>query len=137
MAENRFDTGNSIRTPLARAKGLGASGGGTDHFWHHRISSVSNALLILPFIVIVAMIAGRPYPEAAAIVSHPVAAILLALFIVSLTYHMRLGMQIVIEDYVHAKGAKIAAVIANTFFAILIAAACLFAILKISFSPLL
>lgn len=137
MAENRFDTGTSIRTPLAKAKGLGASGGGTDHFWHHRISSVSNALLIIPFIVIVAMIAGRPYPEVVAIVSHPVVAILLALFIVSVTYHMRLGMQIVIEDYVHGKGAKFAAVIANTFFAILIAVSCIFAILKISFSPLL
>ncbi|HSP25952.1 MAG TPA: succinate dehydrogenase, hydrophobic membrane anchor protein [Saliniramus sp.] len=137
MAENRFDAGTSIRTPLARAKGLGASGGGTEDFWHHRISAVSNALLIIPFIVIVASLAGRPYPEVVAIVSQPVVAILLALFIVSVTYHMRLGMQIVIEDYVHGKGAKFAAVIANTFFAILIAAACLFAILKISFSPLL
>jgi succinate dehydrogenase / fumarate reductase, membrane anchor subunit len=136
MASNRFDEKGSIRTPLARAKGLGASGGGTDHFWHHRISAVSNALLVFPFIVIVAMLAGRPYPEVVAIMSQPLVAILLALFVVSVTYHMRLGMQIVIEDYVHDKGLKFAAVIANTFFAILVATSSLFAILKISFSPL-
>ncbi|MGJ3264402.1 MAG: succinate dehydrogenase, hydrophobic membrane anchor protein [Salinarimonas sp.] len=130
-------TKNTIRTPLARAKGLGASGGGTDHFWHHRITAVSNLLLVFPFVVIVALVAGRPWAEAAAIVSHPLAAILLALFVVSITVHMRLGMQIVIEDYVHGKGAKIAAVIANTFFAILIGAASLFAIAKVSFGPLL
>lgn len=127
---------HSIRTPLARAKGLGAAGAGTEHFWHHRLTAVSNLLLVLPFVVIVALVAGRPYPEAAAIVSHPLAAIPLALFVVSITVHMRLGMQIVIEDYVHGKGAKIAAVIANTFFAILVGAASLFAILKIGFGPL-
>ena len=128
---------NSIRTPLARAKGLGAAGAGTDHFWHHRITAVSNLLLMLPFVVIVALVAGRPYAEAVAIVSHPLAAILLALFVISITVHMRLGMQIVIEDYVHGKGAKIAALIANTFFAIAIGAASLFAILKVGFGPLL
>jgi succinate dehydrogenase / fumarate reductase, membrane anchor subunit len=133
---HRFEDKGSIRTPLAKAKGLGASGGGTDHFWHHRISAVSNALLVLPFIVIVASIAGRPYPEVIGIMSQPLVGILLALFVVSITYHMRLGMQIVIEDYVHDKGLKFAAVIANTFFAILVAASCLYAILRISFSPL-
>lgn len=121
----------SLRTPIARAKGLGASGSGTDHFWHHRVSAVSNFLLVLPFVVIVAMVAGRPYAEAVAIVSHPLVAILLGLFVVSVTYHMAHGLRIVIEDYVHGKGAKIAALIANTFFTFLIAAACLYAILTV------
>ncbi|TVR07427.1 MAG: succinate dehydrogenase, hydrophobic membrane anchor protein [Salinarimonadaceae bacterium] len=136
MAEHRFDNGKSMRTPMARAKGLGASGGGTEHFWRQRVSAVANALLVLPVVIIVAMIAGRPQAEAVAIVSHPFAAILLALFVVSIAYHMRLGMQIIIEDYVHGKGAKVAALIANTFFAVLVGAASLFAILKIGFSPL-
>lgn len=136
MAEHRFDTGKSIRTPMARAKGLGASGGGTEHFWRQRVSAVANVLLILPVIVIIAMIAGRGHAEAVAVLSHPVAAILMALFVVSVAYHMLLGMQIVIEDYVRGKGAKVAALIANTFFAILVGAASLFAILKIGFSPL-
>lgn len=130
-------TKNTIRTPISRAKGLGASGGGTDHFWHHRITAISNALLLFPFVVVVAAVAGRTHAEAIAIVSHPLVAILLALFVVSFTVHMRLGMQIVIEDYVHGRGAKIAAVIANTFFAIAIGAAGLFAILKIGFGPVL
>jgi len=131
------DKTTSLRTPLSRAKGLGAAGAGTDHFWHHRVTAVSNLLLVLPFVVIVALVAGRPWAEAVAIVSHPLAAVLLALFVISIAIHMRLGMQIVIEDYVHGKGAKIAAVIANTFFAILIGAASLFAIAKISIAPLL
>lgn len=128
---------HSIRTPLARAKGLGAAGAGTDHFWHHRITAVSNILLVFPFVVIVALVAGSSYAEAVAIVSHPLVAILLALFVVSIAIHMRLGMQVVIEDYVHGKGAKIAALIANTFFAVAIAAAGLFAILKVGFGPVL
>ncbi|MCG6121756.1 MAG: succinate dehydrogenase, hydrophobic membrane anchor protein [Microvirga sp.] len=136
MAEHRFDTGRSVRTPMARVKGLGASGGGTGHFWEQRVSALANALLVTPVVIIVAMVAGRPHDEAIAIVSHPVAAILLSLFVVSVAYHMRLGMQIVIEDYVHGKGAKFASLIANTFFAILVGAASLFAILKIGFSPL-
>lgn len=136
MAEHRFDTGKSIRTPMARARGLGASGGGTEHFWQQRVSALANVLLVVPVVAIIAMVAGKPHAEAVGIVSHPVAAILLALFVVSVAYHMRLGMQIVIEDYVHAKAAKVAALIANTFFAIVVAAASLFAILKIGFSPL-
>jgi succinate dehydrogenase / fumarate reductase membrane anchor subunit len=137
MVDNRYDNRGSLRTPLSRAKGLGPSGAGTDHFWHHRVSAVSNVPLVIAFVIIVANLAGRPYPEAVEIVSRPFVAILLLLFVASITYHMRLGMQIIIEDYVHEKGAKLAAVIANTFFAIVIAASCLFAILKISFGPLL
>lgn len=131
------DKFTSLRTPLSRAKGLGASGGGTEHFWHHRITAVSNLLLVFPFVVIVAVVAGRDYVDSVAIVSHPLVAILLALFVISVAIHMRLGMQTVIEDYVHGKGAKIAALIANTFFAVLIGAAGLFAILKIGFGPVL
>lgn len=137
MAENRFDTGTSIRTPMARARGLGASGGGTEHFWQQRITAVANALLVFPFIIILAMTVGRPYEDAVAIMSHPLAAILSALFVISIAIHMRLGMQIVIEDYVHGKGAKVAALLANTFFVVAVAAASLYAILKIGLSPLL
>lgn len=137
MAENRFDTGTSIRTPMARARGLGASGGGTEHFWQQRITAVANVLLVFPMIIILAMAVGRPYEDAVAIMSHPLAAILSALFVISIAIHMRLGMQIVIEDYVHGKGAKVVALLANTFFAVAVAAASLYAILKIGLSPLL
>lgn len=133
MADNRADTRVDMRTPLRRAKGLGAAHHGVEHWWVHRMTAVSNIPLITAFIIIVASLAGRPYPEVIRIVSSPFVALLLVLCFVSVTNHMRLGMQIVIEDYVHDRGNKIVALIANNFFAVVIAAACLYAVLKISF----
>ena len=115
MVDNRADTRVSMRTPLARAKGLGAAGHGVEHWWLHRVTAVSNVPLIISFVIIVAALAGSSYEGAVAIVSHPLTAILLLLAVISVTNHMRLGMQIIIEDYVHDKGYKIAAVIANNF----------------------
>jgi succinate dehydrogenase / fumarate reductase, membrane anchor subunit len=133
MADNRADTRLDLRTPLARVKGLGAAHHGAEHWWLHRMTAVSNIPLIVAFIVILASLAFRPWAEAVRIVSHPFVALLLILCVISVTNHMRLGMQIIIEDYVHDKGLKIAAVIANNFYAVVIAVACLWAILKISF----
>ncbi len=133
MVDNRPDTRVSMRTPLARAKGLGASGHGVEHWWLHRMTAVSNIPLIIAFVIIVVALTGRSHAQAVAFVSHPVVAILLVLCFLSVTNHMRLGLQIVIEDYVHDKGAKIAALMANNFFAAVIAVVCLFSVLKISF----
>jgi succinate dehydrogenase / fumarate reductase membrane anchor subunit len=133
MVDNRADTRVSMRTPLARVKGLGAAHHGTNAWWVHRMTAVSNIPLIIAFVVIIALLAGRPWDEATRIVSHPVVAILLLLAIVSVTNHMRMGLQIIIEDYIHDRGYKIAAVIANTFYAVVIAVACIWAILKVSF----
>jgi succinate dehydrogenase / fumarate reductase membrane anchor subunit len=137
MADNRADTRVSMRTPLARVKGLGASGHGVEHWWLHRMTAVSNVPLIIAFVIVVAALAGSSYEGAVAIVSHPLTAILLLLAVISVTNHMRLGMQIVIEDYVHDKGYKIAAVIANNFYAVIIAVACIYAILKVSLGRIL
>lgn len=133
MVDNRPDTRVSMRTPLARAKGLGAAGHGAEHWWLHRMTAVSNVPLIVSFVIIVSAIAFRPWERAVQIISHPLIALLLILTVVSVTNHMRLGMQIIIEDYVHDKGWKLAAVIANNFYAVVVAVACLWAILKISF----
>ena len=137
MADNRADTRISMRTPLARVKGLGASGHGVEHWWLHRVTAVSNVPLIIAFVIIVAALAGSSYEQAIAIVSHPLTAIILILAVISVTNHMRLGMQIIIEDYVHDKGYKIAAVIANNFYAVVIAVACLYAIVKVSLGRIL
>ena len=133
MADNRADTRVDMRTPLSRVKGLGASGHGAGHWWVHRLTAVSNVPLIVAFVVIVAAMAGRPYAQAVGVVSHPLVAILLILCVLSVTNHMRMGMQIVIEDYVHDRGWKLLAMAANNFYAIITAVACLWAILKISF----
>ena len=133
MVDNRPDTRVSMRTPLARAKGLGAAGHGVEHWWMHRVTAVSNIPLVIAFVAIVATLAGRPYGDAVRIVSHPVVAILLSLMVISITNHMRLGMALPIEDYIHTKGYKLTALIANNFFATAIAVICLYSILKVSF----
>jgi succinate dehydrogenase / fumarate reductase membrane anchor subunit len=97
------------------------------------MTAISNALLVVCFIGVVVTLAGASYPVAMRILSHPLVAILMLLFLMSGLIHMRLGMQIVIEDYIHAELPKLAALVANTFFAIVIGVSCAFALFKISF----
>lgn len=137
MADNRADPRVSMRTPLARVQGLGASGHGVEHWWLQRMTAVSNIPLVIAFVIIVASLAGSSYEEAIALVSHPFVAIILLLAVISVTSHMRIGMQVIIEDYVHDKGLRLVALIANNFYAVVIAVACLFAILKISLGRIL
>jgi succinate dehydrogenase / fumarate reductase membrane anchor subunit len=137
MVDNRYDTTRTMRTPLARAKGLGAAGHGAGHWWLHRMTAISNVPLVIAFVIIVASLAGTTYEQAVGIVSHPLVALLLILAVISVTNHMRLGMQIVIEDYVHEKGWKIAALIANNFYAVVIAVACLYGIVKVGLGRVL
>ena len=133
MAETGRNKPESMRTSRARVKGLGAAHHGVEHWYSHRLSAIANIPLVVSFVIIVASLAGRSWPEAIRIVSQPYVAILLALLVVSVTNHMRLGLQTVVEDYVHAPFLKFAAGIANTFFAVAVVAVCLFSLLKISF----
>jgi succinate dehydrogenase / fumarate reductase membrane anchor subunit len=137
MVDNRYDTRRTMRTPLARAKGLGPAGHGAGHWWIHRMTAVSNIPLVIAFVIIVASLAGRSYEEAILIVSHPLISILLILAVISVTNHMRLGMQIIIEDYVHDRGWKIMALIANNFYAAIIAVACLYGLVKVGLGRIL
>lgn len=124
---------SSLRTPLSRVRGLGSAKSGTEHFWLQRVTAVANVVLAIAFVAIVIQLVGKDYAAARAIVAKPINAILLLLFVVSGTIHMRLGMQVIIEDYVHGEGAKVVLVMLNTFFAIAVAVASIFAILKLAF----
>lgn len=122
----------SMRTALSRVKGLGAAGHGVGEWWLHRATAVANVPLLLAFLVILATMAGRDYASAMRLVSRPLPAIVLILGILSVTAHMRIGLQVVIEDYVHDKRLKLAGVLANNFYCVAVAVACLYAILRIS-----
>jgi succinate dehydrogenase / fumarate reductase membrane anchor subunit len=122
----------SMRTPLARVRNLGSSHTGTKDFWRQRLTAVAMTLLIVPVVVIMLMLIGRNHAGAAQILGSPLVAIILLLFIVASAWHMKIGMQVVIEDYVHSEMVKLAAIMANNFFSIAVALASIYAILKLS-----
>jgi succinate dehydrogenase / fumarate reductase membrane anchor subunit len=130
-------TSRSIRTPMARVRGLGAAHSGTEHFWRQRVTAVSNLVLVLALLAVLVATYGRDYVSTLAVVGHPAVAIVLILLAISVSLHMRLGMMVIIEDYVHGEGAKLAAVILNTFFSFAVAAVAIFAILRISLRSVL
>jgi succinate dehydrogenase / fumarate reductase membrane anchor subunit len=92
---------SSMRTPLGRVRALGASHSGTSDFWRQRLTAVAMVLLIVPVIVVVMMLFRRNQAGAAQILGSPLVAIVMLLFIIASAWHMKIGMQVVIEDYIH------------------------------------
>ena len=123
----------SMRTPLGKVRGLGSARDGTHHWWMQRVTAIANLPLTIFFIVFIIAHLGGTRAELVATITNPMIAILLSLTMISVLWHMRLGLQVVIEDYVHAPAAKLAALLANTFFTAALGVAALFAILKMSF----
>jgi len=123
----------NLRTPLARVRGLGTGRSGTEHFWHQRLTAVANVPLTIAFVLIVVSLLGRNHAAAQQILGSPLVAIVILLFIGSVAYHMRLGMQVIIEDYVHGEIARLALLMLNTFFTIAVALTAAYAIFKLSF----
>ena len=105
---------------------------GTSDFWRQRLTAVAMTVLIVPVIVVVLMLIGSNQAGAKQIFSSLPIAIIMLLFIVASAWHMKIGMQVVIEDYVHNEKIKLASVIANNFFCIAVALASIYAILKMS-----
>jgi succinate dehydrogenase / fumarate reductase, membrane anchor subunit len=123
----------SMRTPLKNVRHLGSAREGASHFVMQRLTGVANVVLAIFLVWLVTNIAGADYKTARTMLHNPFVAIGLLALIGSGVIHMRLGMQTIIEDYVHTEGAKLVALAANTFFAILIGLSSVFAILKLSF----
>jgi succinate dehydrogenase / fumarate reductase membrane anchor subunit len=122
-----------MSTPLARVRGLGPARSGTEHFWHQRLTAVANIPLTLAFVFIVIALLRRNHAAVVQILGSPVIAVILLACIISVAIHMRIGMQVIIEDYVHDQGTKLVLLMANTFFVIAVALSSVFALLMLSF----
>mgnify|MGYP000538823621 CR=1 FL=1 len=122
-----------MRTPLKKARHLGSAKEGADHFWKQRVTAVANFVLTGFLVWLVVSLIGADYATVKATIGRPLVALPLILLAVSAAIHMRLGMQVIIEDYVHGEGKKIIYLMLNTFFAILVGASIVFAVLKLSF----
>ena len=121
------------KTPLGRVLGLGSARSGTEHFWSQRMTAVAGIPLVVFLIGFILTHIGASRAETVASLGNPLVAILLALTVINLLWHMKLGMQVIIEDYVHAPRNKFAALLLNTFFSAVMGVAALYAILKMSF----
>ena len=122
----------SLETPLHKVEGLGASHSGVTHFWRQRVSAAALVPLGLWFAVSVLGLVGAHEAATLIFLSQPVNAILMAAFVVILLYHMALGLQVVIDDYIHSSGQKVFLMLLMRGFAIAVGATCLFALLRIA-----
>jgi len=123
----------SMRTPLGRVRGLGSARSGTRDFWLQRLSAIASVPLTIAGVVLVISLTGRSYPAVKQILASPLVAVTFLLFILSTVVHMKIGVQIIIEDYVYEKKQKLTLLMLNIFFAVAIGLACTYAILKLSF----
>jgi len=122
-----------MRTSRSRVRGLGPAHSGTGHFWLQRATAIANIPLVIYFVFLIASLTGRSHAAVISALGEPVNAILLLAAIFSIVVHMRLGMQMIIEDYVYGEAAKMTLLLINTFFAVGVGLSAAFAVLRITF----
>ena len=125
---------SSLRTEASKIRHLGSARSGTQHMWHMRLTSAALVPLTIGFVWLLLSLLGKDYNQVRAVLGAPLPALTLLLFIGASIYHMQLGMQTIIEDYVHGEGARTAAIAANLFFCAAVGLACVYAVLKLSFA---
>lgn len=126
-------TMNDFRTPAARVRGLGSAKDGTSHFWLQRMTAVALVPLTLFFVGLVVALSDASYDQVRATLANPFVAIVMGLMLLAGAWHMKLGMQVIIEDYIHGKLLNVTLLMLNIFFSLIVGAASLFALLKIAF----
>jgi succinate dehydrogenase / fumarate reductase membrane anchor subunit len=120
------------RSPIAKVRGLGAAHSGVGHWSRQRLTAISNLLLVLWFVFSAIALSGTGYAEVRAWLASPVSASLMILLVVSICYHARLGLQVVVEDYVHHEPARLAMLVAIPLILTALAVTCIVAVLKVS-----
>lgn len=122
-----------MKTPLAKVRGLGSAKDGTHHWWLQRVTAIANIPLVIFMVISFVGNVGKSHAEWVAWLKQPLASVLVILFVANFVYHMRLGLQVIVEDYVHDNGTKIASMLVITFACVLIAALSIFSVLRIAF----
>ena len=125
-----------FRTPLGRVRGLGSAREGTEHFIRQRVTAIANLFLISFFVFTVVWLNGATWAQTVAYLANPFVSIIMLMVLASAFLHMKLGMQVIIEDYVHDEPVRTLALLANVFFAAGLFVACVFAVLRLGFGAL-
>ena len=122
-----------FRSPLSQARGLGSAKSGTHHWWMQRVTAIALIPLIIWFLSSALQLVGADFDVVRTWIAQPLTSVLLILFVLGFFYHMKLGLQVVIEDYVHGEANKIGLLLIVNFATIGLSVACIFSILKIAF----
>jgi succinate dehydrogenase / fumarate reductase membrane anchor subunit len=123
----------SMRTPLGRVRGLGSAKEGVGHWWAQRLTAVALVPLLLWFIASLVQMAGADHAHVVAWIARLPVAVLLSLLFVAGLYHLALGLQVVIEDYIHGEPCRIVSLVLVKFGCWALAAVAVFSVLKIAF----
>jgi succinate dehydrogenase / fumarate reductase membrane anchor subunit len=122
----------SIRTPLGRARGMGSAKTGTDHWWAQRVTALALIPLIIWFVISMITVTGADHEAALSFISSPINAVLLTLLIVATFHHGQLGLQVVIEDYIHTKWLEVVLILSVKGAAVFLGVASVYAVIAIA-----
>ena len=123
-----------METPLGRVRGLGSAEAGAEHWWHERLTSIATFLLFVWFIASLLRLPDLDHRTVALWLSSPLAAVPMILLVAATFWHLKMGLQVIIEDYVHEDGSKLFWVTILNFLVVIGAVTALFAVLKIAFA---
>lgn len=124
--------GTSMETPLGKVRGLGASGEGAHHWWLERLTSLSTLLLFIWFGVSLLRLPALDHRTITEWLADPIVAVPMLLLVVSTFWHLKLGLQVVVEDYVHDEGSRFFWIVLVNFASVFAGALALFAVLRIA-----
>ena len=122
----------SLKTPRARAQGLGSAKSGAMHFWHQRATAAILVPFVIWFVYVVVRLTGADLSEVRHFFANPINASLMLIFVLAGLYHMTLGVQVIIEDYIHRESTKLALFVLNQFAGLALAVVCTIAILRLA-----
>jgi succinate dehydrogenase / fumarate reductase membrane anchor subunit len=128
---NKAPQVDMLRSPLGRARGLGSARAGSSHWWGQRLSAVALVPLTIWFVLSLFCLLGASRAEVVAWMQSPVMVVLMLALIVATFHHLHLGLQVVIEDYVHEDGTRLTALLAMKAICALLALACIVSVLRL------